>query len=205
MKNWFFKSNDLFLFKNLLSLQNVGITAFKVHDFSAYVLKTNYLGPHPFTDLALSFFLSYFISSPTPFSCYCNPSAVATHVHYMCVMHREAKRKRENRISSASPPVPPLNHRYRSHTFSFGLSAQKKREEGEKGRRGRRKEQMWRRFEGTKLRSQSSRRRIDLNHSLNKNAFLSYCNHDDLTRIQTRYSKIKYLSSSVIWFIIVLY
>lgn len=31
---------------------------------------------------------------------------------------------------------------------------------------------MWRRFEETKL-SQSSRRRIDLNHSLNKNVFLS--------------------------------
>lgn len=95
--------------------------------------------------LFLSFFLSYFISSPTPFSCYCNPSAVATHVHYTCVMHQEAKRKRENRISSTSPPVLPLNHRYRPHTFSFGLSAQKKREEGEegeKGRRGRRKEQM---------------------------------------------------------------
>lgn len=127
-----------------------------------------------FRSFFLSFFLSYFISSPTPSSCYCNPSAVATHVHYTCVMHQEAKRKRENRISSASPPILPLNHRYRPHTFSFGLSAQKKREEGVKGRRGRRKEQMWRRFEGTKLRSQSSRRRIDLNHSLNKTAFLSY-------------------------------
>lgn len=96
------------------------------YSFSVCMLKTNYLESHPFTSLFLSFFLSYFISSLSPFSCCCDPSAVGTHVHYMCVMHQEAKRKRENRISSASPPVLPLNHRYRHHTFSFGLSAQKK-------------------------------------------------------------------------------
>lgn len=73
-------------------------------------LKRNYLESRPSSLVSLgflslscsfSFFLFRLIAAPSSRSL--EPSAVATRVHYTCVMHREAKRKGEDRISSTPP------------------------------------------------------------------------------------------------------
>lgn len=170
------------------------------YSFFICMLQTNYLELHPFINLFL-FFSSCLISSLLWVLFLDVPSVVATHVHYTCVMHQEAKRKRENRISSASPPILPFNRRYHPHTFSFGLSAQKKRRKRGKEEE---KEEKSRCERGTKLRSQSMRRRIDRNHSLNKNVFLSRLITMTLRGYKLDILKLNILSFLAIWFIIML-
>lgn len=146
-----------------------------------------YLILTPSLPLPLSLLFSFsvlFRYSSAPFSHYSDPSAVATRVHYTCVMHREAKRKGEDRISSTSPPALFFRHRYRPHTFSFGLSAQKKRRK-------------WRRKKGTdveevqgdveklreKVRNSNGDGQVSasvLRGSLNKDVLLSCDNHQTL-------------------------
>lgn len=104
------------------------------YSFSVYTPKRNYLESYPFTSLTLSFLFpvlfylfseSFFLLLRSIRSCY----ACALYV-------RDASRSKEKERESylISFPSGSPNHRYRPHTLSFGLSAQKKRRKRRKKR-----------------------------------------------------------------------
>lgn len=79
--------------------------------------KTNCLVSSLFSRSSFPLFLSLFLPPLLPFSPW--PSAVATRVHYTRDAPREGGEKGSYLICFPSGPL----HRYRPHTFSFGLGA----------------------------------------------------------------------------------